>query len=334
MFAVYLGDLTSAPQILAKVRRAAPAPAEQHRATGRPRLRAEPSTPQELTALEYEGLQSIVAALGTSHPTFGVVRPLDHLEPEATILMEYIDAGTLRQRLVSESRLMPRRLPTRGRPVSTRVWRHAGDWLRQVQQAGATRPRPARQSERGEIVEQFQSYGVFLADRLGSRAVERLASQAAELAATVLPQRLPLAVGHGDYAPRNMFVEGSERITVFDPLPRWQIPRYEDLCRFLVGIRMLGLQVHSHGAAFGRGVLEAHERDAICGYVADDEHLVPQIRCYQLLILLDKWSALVESSIPGRGWRRRANRASLALASRYVSHQASRLLDLARTAAG
>jgi hypothetical protein len=336
MFAVYLGDPGRAPQILAKTRLAgvtAP-PQGRPRPSGRPRLRAESATPSELTALEYEGLQSIMALFGTSHPTFGVVRPLDHLDEEATILMEYVDAVTLRHRLVGQSRLLPHHFSTRRRGASTNVWRDAGGWLRVFQQATPTRPRPARQSARQDIVDRLLAYGDFLAGRLGGRAVGDVAARAAQLAGSVLPERLPLAVSHGDYAPRNMFVDDRDRITVFDPLPRWEVPRYEDLCRLLVGIRMLGLQLHSHGAAFHREALERHERDAIDGYVAGDEPLLPQIRCYELLILLDKWSALVESSASGQGWRRRINETSLALSSRYVRHQAERILELSRVATG
>ena len=38
-----------------------------------------------------------------------------------------------------------------------------------------------------------------------------------------------MAVGHGDYAPRNLFVDRSGRVTVIDPMPRWVVPRVEDI---------------------------------------------------------------------------------------------------------
>ena len=68
------------------------------------------------------------------------------------------------------------------------------------------------------------------------------------------------------------------------------------------------------------------------GYYGDD---VPwgALRCYQLLILLDKWSALVE---PARraGVRGAVRRVSQEAATGYVRTQAERLLDLARSADG
>ena len=40
------------------------------------------------------------------------------------------------------------------------------------------------------------------------------------------------------------------RIVVLDPLARWAVPAQEDLCRFLVGVQLNGLQVHTHGAGY------------------------------------------------------------------------------------
>jgi hypothetical protein len=50
-----------------------------------------------------------------------------------------------------------------------------------------------------------------------------------------------------------------------------------------------------------------------------------QLRCYELLILLDKWAALVD--IPGRGWRARVTSASVRSASGFLRSQARRLLE-------
>jgi hypothetical protein len=149
----------------------------------------------------------------------------------------------------------------------------------------------------------------------------------------LLPERLPLAVGHGDYAPRNMFVSADARVTVFDPLPRWMVPRYEDVCRFMVSLRLLGVQVHTRGAAIDERRIEEHERQVLTGYLADDHSCLAQVRSYQLLILLDKWSALVAASQSGRSLNRRVQRASLRLASGYLRGQARRLLELASQSA-
>jgi hypothetical protein len=247
------------------------------------------------------------------------------------ILMDYVDAGTLRQKLIADSRLVPRVRPARAGVSSAGVWRNAGSWLRAFQGSTTLPPRPTRQGTRSEIVELFRAYEEFLTSRIGARAFGDVAARGAALAGDVFPQQLPLAVGHGDYAPRNMFVGVDGRLTVFDPLPRWTVPQYEDLCRFLAGTRLLGLQVHTQGAAFSRHQLETYERDAISGYLDGTDGPMAQIRCYQLLIMLDKWSALVETATPGRDLRQRLHRSSLALANRYLLTEARRLLDLAES---
>ena len=166
---------------------------------------------------------------------------------------------------------------------------------------------------------------------MGGRAFGDVAAQGAALAADVFAEQLPLAISHGDYAPRNMFVDADGRLTVFDPLPRWTVPKFEDLCRFLAGTRLLGLQVHTQGAAFSHHQLDSYERDAISGYLGETVGPMAQIRCYQLFIMLDKWSALVEAATRGSDWRQRLHRSSLALANRYLLNEAHRLLELARS---
>ena len=99
---------------------------------------------------------------------------------------------------------------------------------------------PVRQGRREDVIAMFHAYDEFLGRRLGPRRVGDLARRAAELAASALPEETPLAVGHGDYAPRNVFVGQDGSLMVFDPMPRWAQPRLEDVCRFLVGLRSAG----------------------------------------------------------------------------------------------
>jgi hypothetical protein len=334
LYVARLGSQPGAPRILAKARATADAGDAARRAAAhadlRPTLGTGPLSPFEQTAAEFRALQSIRALFGGNHPTFGTVRPLDWLPGEATILMEYVDAGTLRQQVMGEVRVRRRWASTDTQ--DSRPWRRAGEWLKAFQDSPMTESLPARQSTRDEVTEKFTAFHDYLAAQLGSRGVGDVARRGAALAAAVLPERLPLAVGHGDYAPRNMFVTAGARVTVFDPLPRWMVPRYEDLCRFMVSLRLLGVQVHTRGAAIDWRRIEEHEREVLTGYLADDHSCLAQIRSYQLLILLDKWSALVAASQTGRSLNRRAQRASLRLASGYLRGQGHRLLELAAQA--
>jgi Phosphotransferase enzyme family len=334
LFVARLGSEPGAPRILAKARAASAGHATAVRASAgtvpRPTLGPGSLDPFEQTAVEFRALQTIRALFGGGHPAFGAVRPLDWLAGEATILMDYVDAPTLRQQVMGELRV--RRPWGSADARDALAWRRAGEWLRAFQEAPTMQPLPARLSTRDEVTERFSDYQDYLAAQLGPRGVGDVARRGAALAAEVLPGRLPLAVGHGDYAPRNMFVEADARVTVFDPLPRWMVPRYEDLCRFMVGLRLLGVQVHTRGVAIDERLIEEHEHQVLAGYLGDDRSCLAQVRSYQLLILLDKWSALVAASKSGRSLNRRVQRASVRLASGYLRGQAQRLLELAAQA--
>ncbi len=325
LFAVRLDSRASTPQVLAKVRRELPV-ARSGAGAGRPRLHALPTDVGYHTSLEYGGLRSILNVFGPSHPVFGVIRPLDHMTGQSTLLMDYVAGRTLRDAFIAESRLVASPTGRRRRAPHT-AWGNAGAWLRRFHDSVPGESLPAQQVTRCEVVDHFHQYGAYLSERLGPRKLGGVASKGAELAAGALPDRLPLAVGHGDYAPRNMFVDGNGRVTVFDPMPRWRQPRYEDLCRFTIGMRLLGLQLSSHGAAYSRGHLNRREREFLTGYFGDD---IPwaALRCYQLLILLDKWSALVDAE-SGDGWRTRLRSATMLSAHEYIGREARRLLTIA-----
>jgi hypothetical protein len=128
-----------------------------------------------------------------------------------------------------------------------------------------------------------------------------------------------------------VFLLGAGRPAVFDPLPRWAVPRFEDLCRFLVALRLQGLQLHTHGLAYGRAELDRHEQQVIEGYRGDEQLSLPELRCFQLLITLDKWSALVDS--PSGGVTGRLRGASVAAATGFLSREAGRVLDLGESGA-
>jgi hypothetical protein len=322
LYAVHL-DGGARPHLLAKVRRDDRPPVERGAtARTRPRLAAGVLSPAELSTLEYAGLRGI-QDIFAGDPRFGVVRPLDHLADHNTLLIEYVDAPTLRELVVRDGRLSPGRW--RGPPAGTaEACRSAGAWLARFQTELPFDGRPERQATRASVVDAFAAYEEFLLPVLGRRALGDVVLRGVELAAQALPERLPLAVGHGDYAPRNMFVRADACLAVFDPLPRWVVPRYDDLSRLLVAIRMQALQVHTRGAAFSREQLDAWEEAVLVGYREEQRLSLPELRCYQLLITLDRWCALVDG--PAAGWRGRLAGTSVRRASGYLRGEAERLL--------
>lgn len=329
LYAVSVGQPTAAPVIVAKVR-------TPHSATGgragrprRPTLAPAAVDEEELTSREYAGLRLLQATFSDGDARFGAVRPLAHLEAHNTILMGFLPGPTIRDLILRSSRLCPARYRPRD-PTPDDLLPRVGGWLRKFHDGAPTGHYPARQATGRDVVAHFSAVEEHLGRRLGRRFGD-LAGAGSALAADVLPPgALPLKPGHGDFAPRNVVVEDSGRLVVIDPLIRWAVPAPEDLCRFLVGLRLLGLQVHTQGAAFGAGELDRWEQLVISGYYGDRVP-VATLRCHQLLILLDKWSAMLEPARRG-SWRTGVTTVSQALATRYVRREARRVLRLARSA--
>lgn len=324
IYAVHL-DESPVPHVLAKQRRNAAGDVAGRWGGTRPRLVTGPLPSSETAALEFQALCAIEAMIGPDDPELAAVRPLAHLADEDTILMEYVQADTLRDRLLGRSRLPLARAGRRS-SAGDDQWRQVGAWLRRYQQTMSVTAVPARQATRDEVVERFAAYDEFLSGRLGRRTVGDTARRGAELAAAVLPERLPLAVVHGDFAPRNVFVFPDGRTAVFDPMPRSAAFRFEDLAASLVALRLLGIQLHTHGAAFSEQELARRERELIQGYLGEEQPRPAELHCYQLLLTLDRWSALVDERPAGA--RGRLRQLSVRAASGYLRRETRRVADL------
>jgi hypothetical protein len=307
-------DGAGAPIALGKLRRDS---AGGPPAGARPRLRSEAATAQELTLLEWAGLVEIERSCSDTSG-LGVVRPLLLMREDAGLVMSFVDAPTLRGTVLGLSRL---RRGAGRLDDAIAGCALAGRWLRTFQEGSRSSDRPVRQGTRADVVDRLHAYGDFL----GSETWRRIARAGADLVAGLFPHDLPLAVGHGDFAPRNMLLRDG-RLTVIDPLPRWQVPVYDDLCRFVVGIRLIGERVHTHGLALGADTVDALEEAAVAAYLEPDADRAP-LRAYELLILMDKWAAMLDN--PRGDVLGRLARRSAAAADHRVRAEAERLLDLA-----
>ena len=175
---------------LAKVRRNATASSA---VVTRPRLRYEPVSAEQLTLLELDRTGGIERACGDT-AGLGVVRPLLLVREDATLVMSYVDAPTLRSMVLRLSRTRV----GRGRLDEVVAGCElAGRWLRTFQERYGEHDLPARQGTRDEVVDRLTAYGEFL----DSHSWRRLARAGAELVTERLPYDLPLAVGHGDSPP-------------------------------------------------------------------------------------------------------------------------------------
>lgn len=232
--------------------------------------------------VEYRALVAIERHLPAA------VRPLDHLTEHRAIVMEFCSLPTLRDVLLRATR--GRRAPA----VLLPAFSGAGNWLRTYHATvEAERPEPLR-SRTEELRDALDRYGRYLAaSAVGGGAVPRLVAEADARFPSALAGPLPVAAIHGDFAPRNIFVDGDRPVRVIDAHPTWAVPRYEDVARLLVNVRTAGLQVVSHGLAFDAGVLAACEHAFLTAYFGDAPPLAA-VRAYELLVLFDRWAAWVD----------------------------------------
>lgn len=325
LYVVRAGGPGQPAGLLAKVRTAdPPGPGRFRNGSTRPTLTADPVDAAEATSREYRGLASIQSAFAEPNTEFRSVRPLSLLQEHNMIMMDFLEGRSLRDRLVAGSRFFPDGgAPFRDDPEAP--WHRVGAWLRRYQAGTPTSGLTPRHTTRRQVVDQFHAYDEFLSSRLGEQTFARLGRRGAELAEAALPPQLEVAVGHHDFAPRNVLLGHDGRVSVIDPLWRWAAPAMEDLCRFVVGMRLLGLQVHTHGLAIDQGRLRGLQDAVIAGYYGET---VPwaRLRCYESLILLDKWAALVART-DRRGVRSRALGMSLRLATGYIAREVRQVLD-------
>ena len=265
----------------------------------RPSLVPDRVAAAEQAAAEYAGLRHVESTTDPLEPRHGIVRALDLVPDAATVVLEHVGDQTLRAALLRTARFRPAAMTGRPGRGDVSAWRNAGSWLAHWHQWPGPDGALPRLAGRDELVGRFGSYGGYLAGRPGGAAAAEVARAGAALAEAELPPRPALAASHGDFAPRNVFVEPAGRVAVFDPMPRWQAPPMEDVCRFLVGVRLVGLQVHTQGHALAQAWLDRIEDAFLEGY---GRASVPpgQLAAFRILVLLDKWAAAASGGAAAR----------------------------------
>ena len=193
-------------------------------------------------------------------------------------------AGRPLPRLLLRSTLRHRAAPSRPAALANAAGRVVAGAPRHPDRDSA----PVRQGSPDELVACFTKFGEFLAAAAPSRDLGRTIDIGRAAAAGIAV--LPVAMSHGDFAPRNILVDGQGRIAVIDLLARWQAPRYEDLAAFLLAMRTSRVNATTSGLLFGRAI-DRLEPAFLAGYFGGDPVPLHEIRLYELLLLLDKWSA-------------------------------------------
>ena len=275
---------------------------------------------------EYAGLQLIQDALSDDDTgRFGVLRPLAWLPGHPGFVTDYVDQPTLRTVLLSTSRAHPW---NRGRLGET-PWENAGAWLRRFHDHPTAEALPAHVGTAREVGDRYRRYADFIQARIGRRSVlGEVGSSGPALAESALPADLPLRTGHGDFVATNLFTTTTGQITGFDPLPLWRLPVYQDLATIVIGLRVLPTQAATQGLMFARQRLATYEAALLRGYFGEEPVPRPALQAFQLLVLLDRWSARVALRSRREGARQRLQEAGVRLASRHYEAEVRGLLAL------
>lgn len=274
---------------------------------------------------EYQALRAVFEHFDrVADPRLGAVQPLEYLEGRRAIVMEVIQQPTLRELLWKATRFTA---PINGVDLDI-VFRHAGAWLREFHQVRVDGHHPSTlRARRGDVLDALTVYTDFLATGLpATRFFEDAVSTATARAPAILPATLPLGLGHGDFAPRNIFVSPERRVTVIDMLGRWRVPIYEDIAYLLTALRTAGPQRVTHGLAFHPDRLARYENEFLAGYF--DRERIPHgaIALFNLLLVLDRWSSFANRTDRATVVRRARKAASQAISNRYLFHEAERLV--------
>jgi hypothetical protein len=268
-------------------------PAMQESPATRARLAPPLPTFDERALLEYRALRSIddyFGSLGDSR--FGAIRVLDIMRHPKTIIMLENTDPSLRSLFAGTNRW--RHLRGKGSNLET-AFSHAGAWLK----AYSRMPRAEtelliRHTHRDDFVASIGGFTRFLSSATGDELfLESLSRTVCALARDTLPEELPLGLGHGDYAMRNILVGPGSRITAFDTGARWRVPVYEDVAYFLVTLESNRLQVFSQGLAVHPRSIQSYRKAFLTGYFGVEEIPFDTLWLFEMQALLDSWCSQV-----------------------------------------
>lgn len=219
-------------------------------------------------------------------PRFGTIRILDSVPSLRAIVMEEAVNPSFRKLFAKENRLQL--LFTSAK--SDVAFSNAGAWLRAYHSLPSQAE--ARHTQRAEFIELIIKFTDYLRSKLdGAPFFQNIAAVTTAVAAEVLPESLPVGLSHGDYAMRNILVGPGGRVTVLDALARWRTAIFDDIAYFLTNLKMVGPQVISQGFVFEPNLIARYEHEFLVGYFDHDPLPIRAIRLYEILGLLDRWSA-------------------------------------------
>ena len=259
-------------------------------------------------------------------PRYGSVRILELLPDSDAIVMDEVPGETIRRVLTKGSRLR-----FGGGVIHLeQAFDNIGGWLR-LYHAIHDVDGEVINDQREEFIRNIRRFTDFLGRNVGDRPFfRRLAEDVATHANALMPEELPLGLRFGEFGLTNILVEPDARVTAIGTLARWRAPIYEDIACFLTGLKAYNLQVFTQGLAFKRREIVKLEQAFLSGYFKRDAIPASEIQLFEILRLLERWSALAV-----RNKRRSAVAGKLgsALANRFFRKKISDVLASVRQTA-
>lgn len=287
--------------------------------------------PRDMHWLHYTALKTIYDYYTSlDKEQLGAIRVLDYLPQYHAIFTEESSDPKLRDLFFRENRLRFRF----GHAGLSTAFENVGMWLRLYHIMPKDTDVQVRHQGRNDYVEAITTITAFLAKTLKQESFfKETAANLIDAAHETLPASLPLGLGHGDYAMRNILIGLNSRVTVLDTFAKWRAPIYEDIGYFLIDLKVSAPQVLSHGLAFSTNLLATYEQAFLKGYFGQDAVPYPAIRLYEALALLDKWSSKTARSYQQRNFfKKPVSRLNAKWLNQYFEQRVKSLLaDLAQS---
>ena len=248
---------------------------------------------QDMHWLQYTALTSIYEYFANlNNEQLGAIHVLDYLPQYQAILMEESRDPSLQRLFLREHRL---HLMLNEHDL-TSAFRNAGKWLQKYHTMPKEDGVQIRHQNREDYFEAILKLTDFLSKAWGDEAFfKQTASIVVQNGREILPEALPLGLGHGDYAMRNILIGANDRVTILDTFAKWRVPIYEDIGYFLNGLRTSYSQVVTQGLLFSDNQIAAYEKAFLQGYFESTNIPYLNIRLYEALALLDKWSSVINN---------------------------------------
>lgn len=253
------------------------------------------------------------------------IRPLDFIEPELAIVMEYFDGRSLKSILAREACYWRKN----GNAHIKLAMQRAGAWLRTFHAFGRKQCEEARIDPEKELHASLQRSIDYLREKSNAgRWLDDVQRGLLRSAEEELQQPAPMCLKHGDFAPRNLLLSPDGKIAGIDTQARVPALIYQDIAYFILQLHASKLQVYSLGMTFRPQLLWQLENEFLRGYFNKSAIPLRAIRLYQGTAALEKWAQQVLRIEEGISLLRKLPRAlEKAIVARFYRDFLERLMQ-------